>query len=430
MSSARRVFVAGGHTTPFLGKGNPNFIWKKHPDFGKRDNPSLRDMLTTAVNGAIASVTSSTGLSLSAKQIDRSYVGNFAGELFNQQGHLGCALAGVSSDFLYKPSMRIEGACASGGLAIAAACDALQNPNNDTNIVLVIGVEQQTTASARDGGLYLARAADFHRQSGIDDFTFPCLLAKRTKAYADTYKDFNIDDLCPIVAKAYANGNKNPNAHMHAVKVSLEKAKVGEKNPHFLSNEEYVNYLRLTDCSQVSDGASALILMNEEGLSQCGNLDQSSTAEILTCQYGCGNLYEDANDLSTMDTTKAVVSRVYEQTNLSIKDVNVAEVHDCFSIAELLMYEAMGLADPGKGALVAKEGRTEINGEIPINTGGGLMSFGHPVGATGVKQVHEIYRQMKGQCGDYQMNKIPEIGLTINMGGDDKTIVSCMLKNL
>ena len=204
---------------------------------------------------------SSTGVK--AEQIDRTFVGNFAGELYNQQGHLGAALAGADPSFLYKPSMRIEGACASGGLAIAAALDSLKA--GSSNLCLAVGVEQQTTASERDGGLFLARAADFHRQSSIDDFTFPCLLARRTKAYAEKYSDFSVDDLCPIVAKAYSNGNKNPRAHMQAIKVDAEKAKVGEKNPNFLSNEEYVKYLRLTDCSQVSDGGSCVLLGTEEG---------------------------------------------------------------------------------------------------------------------------------------------------------------------
>lgn len=361
-----------------------------------------------------------------ASLIDRAYVGNFAGELFNQQGHLGSALAAADSAFMYKPSMRIEGACASGGLAVAAAVDALRGGSGD--LALVAGAEQQTTVSARDGGLFLARAADFARQSSIDDFTFPCLLARRTKHYADRFKDFTVDDLCPIVEKAYANGNKNPNAHMTAVKIDASKAKVSDKNPNFLTNSEFAPYCRLTDCSQVSDGASAIVLANEEGLKKAG-IDESSCVEVLQCDWGCGNLYEDPADFTVMDTAKAVVARVYQQAGIQVSDLGVAEVHDCFSIAELLMYEAIGLAEHGKGAAVCKDGITHLDGKLPVNTGGGLLSFGHPVGATGVKQIHEIYRQMKGQCGDYQIKKRPELGLSVNMGGDDKTIVATALKN-
>ena len=171
-TSMRRVFVVGGSTTPFIGKGHPAFIWKKHPEFGVRQNPSLRELLSTCIKSALDST------SVEAAAVDRCFVGNFAGELFNQQGHLGAAVADADPALLYKPSMRIEGACASGGLALTCAIDAIRSGDN---LCLVAGVEQQTTASSREGGLYLARAADFHRQSNIDDFTFPCLLAQRTK---------------------------------------------------------------------------------------------------------------------------------------------------------------------------------------------------------------------------------------------------------
>ena len=417
--SRRRIFIAGGSTTAFLGKGNPNFIWKKHAAFGKRTNPTLREMISSTVRDVLEQS------GVAGSMVDRTYVSNFAGELYNQQGHLGAAVADADSGLMYKPSMRVEGACASGGLASLAAIDALRAGDD---LCCVVGVEQQTTASAREGGLFLARASDFPRQSGIDDFTFPCILAKRAKAYAQKFPHFHIDDLCPIVEKAYANGNKNPKAHMHAVKVDAQAARASETNPHFLSNPEYKDYLRLTDCSQVSDGASALLLASEDGLAKAG-IPMSACVEIIGAEYGCGNLYEDPADLSRMDCATAVVNRLYARTGLQVDDVHVAEVHDCFSIAELLMYEAIGLADHGKGADVCKEGLTHIDGKLAVNTGGGLMAFGHPVGATGVKQVHEVYRQMKGQCEAYQMSKVPEIGLTVNMGGDDKTIVSMALRN-
>ena len=197
--------------------------------------------------------------------------------------------------------------------------------SGSADLVLVVGAEQQTTASARDGGLYLARAADFSRQSQVDDFVFPCLLAKRAKAYASKYPDFQLDDLNAIVAKAYANGNKNPNAHMHFVKVSEEGAREGEKNPKFLSNKEYRPWLRMTDCSQVSDGASCVLLATEEGLQKAG-VSESAAAELVGVEYGCGNLYEDAADLAEMDTARAVVGRLYEKTGYGVGDVGVAEV--------------------------------------------------------------------------------------------------------
>merc|ERR1719444_278056 len=116
-----------------------------------------------------------------------------------------------------------------------------------------------------------------------------------------------------------------------------------------------------------------------------------------------------------MSTTRAVVKRLFDKTGVTINDVGVAEVHDCFSTAEVLMTEAIGLAPVGEGSKLAGEGVTTLDGKLPINTGGGLIAFGHPVGATGIKQIVEVYRQMKGQCGDYQMKTRPEVGLTVNM---------------
>jgi acetyl-CoA acyltransferase len=174
----RRAFVLGGRTTPFIGKGSPDFIWKKHPDFGTRENPTLEELLTAAVRGALEE----TGVA--AADVDKAWVGNFVGELFSNQGHLGAALVGAHPDLLYKPVMRVEGACASGGLAFASAVESIRA---GSDITLVAGVEVQTTASARVGGDYLARASHYKRQRGLDDFTFPALFARRTKHYREAW---------------------------------------------------------------------------------------------------------------------------------------------------------------------------------------------------------------------------------------------------
>jgi len=198
----------------------------------------------------------------------------------------------------------------------------------------------------------------------------------------------------------------------------------------FLSNPELSPFLRNSDCSQVSDGASALILVSENGLNKLGLISNlSNYVEILTTEYACGNLYED-DDETQLVTTKVVADRAFHNAKLSVSNMDIGEVHDCFSIAEIQMYEALGLAKYGEGTKLVKEGQTEIKGKIPINTGGGLIAFGHPVGATGVKQILEIFRQMKGQCGEYQVPKIPKFGIAANMGGSDKTAVVTIIKNL
>jgi len=357
-----------------------------------------------------------------AKLVQKAWVGNFAGELFSSQGHLGAALVGCHPDLLYKPSMRVEGACASGGLAFASALESIRA---GTDITLVAGAEVQTTVSSRQGAEFLARAADFKRQRPLDDFTFPCLFAIRTKACLEAGK-VTVDDLATLSAKAYANANLNPLAHMHAVKMSKEMAAAAsDKNPAFLNNETYKEYLKVSDCSQVSDGGAGLILVSEEGLKKLGKTE-ADAIEVLSTSVATGNLYVDSDPL-VMSTTKHAAAIAFGEAGVSASDMQVGEVHDCFTMTELLMYEALGLGD---GAKLLRDGATQLGGSIPINTGGGLVGFGHPVGATGVKQILEVYRQMKGQCGDYQMASAPTHGVCANMGGDDKTAVVTVLRNL
>lgn len=357
----------------------------------------------------------------------QAWIGNFAGELFSSQGHLGAALAGASPEFRFLPAMRVEGACASGGLAFASAVEAIQA---GTDVALVCGAEVQNTVSAREGGDYLARASHYRSQRQLDDFTFPALFAQRMKHYCKTH-NVGPKDFARVSVKAYANANKNPLAHMHAVKMDLDTASTAsDKNPNFLANEDLKPHLRTSDCSQVSDGASAMVVVSEEGLRRLGKSPRDAI-EVLAVQVAADNLYVD-RDYDKFETTHAAAQRAFQSTGLTAKDFGVFEVHDCFSIAEVLMYEALGLADHGKGTHFAADGHTHIDGKFPVNTGGGLIGFGHPVGATGVKQVLEIFRQMKGQSGAYQIpnheSKL-KLGLAANMGGSDKTAVVSLFAN-
>ena len=294
-------------------------------------------------------------------------------------------------------------------------------------MVLALGAEVQTTVRAREGADYLARAAHYESERGLDDFTFPAILARRAKAYKEAH-GLTDRDLAHFSVKAYANANRNPLAHMHAVKMTLEQAAtVSDSNPEFLSNPELKPHLRVSDCSQVTDGAAAIILATAEGLAKLGR-PVSECVEVRSYGFATNPLGQVA-DLLRLDTAAAAASEALGDAGIGPNDVDVAEVHDCFTIAELMMYEAVGWAEPGKGAELIHSGRTSLEGDLPVNTGGGLIGFGHPVGATGVKQAAEIFRQMKGLCGDYQIQREPRTGLTMNMGGDDRTVVSLVLGN-
>lgn len=418
MKLRRKVYLVGGHHSTFIGKFHPDFIWKKHPDFGKRENPTIGEHISTAVLGALEK------FDINAAEIQRGFIGNFVGELFINQGHLGALVAGVHPEFEYKPFARVEAACASGGLAMVGCIDAIQA---GYDVVLATGAEIQTTANARVGADYLARAALYSTERSIDEFTFPCLFARRAKAYKASF-GVTDEDIAHVVVKAYENAAKNPFAHMRAMSMSYEKASaVSPKNPNFLNNEAYCDHLKLSDCSQVSDGASAAILVSEEGLARLGKTP-ADAIEIVSYGQSTAPLGR-VKDLTRLDNSQNAARVAYEDAGITASDIDVAEVHDCFSITEVLLYEALGFADRGQGAALGKSGKTRLDGELPVNTGGGLMAFGHPVGATGVKQPVEIFRQMKGLCGDYQMANIPTHGITANIGGDDRTAVMMVLKN-
>ena len=419
MKPARRVFLIGGAHSGFIGKFHPDFIWKGHPDFGKRQNPTLEQHLKTAVLAALEQ----TGVPAAAVQ--KGYVGNFTGELFAKQGHLGAIVASAHPDLKYKPFARLEGACASGGLALVAGVDAV---SAGYDVVLVAGVEVQTTVNAAEGADYLARAAHYETQRACDPFTFPCLFARRAKAYRAAH-GVSEADIAHVVVKAYANANKNPHAHMHAVKMSLENAsRASDKNQAFLENAEFRDFMKISDCSQVSDGASALLLVSEEGLRKLG---KRPSAAVEIAAYGqATSPLDEVPDPLELATTRVAAQEAYRDAGIGPQDVGVAEVHDCFSVTEILMYEALGFAPKGRGTALAKDGSTSLTGRIPVNTGGGLLAFGHPVGATGVKQAIEIFKQQKGRAGDYQMAKQPQWGIAANMGGDDRTAVVTIYRNI
>jgi len=412
MKPVRSVYVVGGDHTPFLGKHHPDFIWKGHPDFGVKKNPTIEELLHRAALGALQKA------SVPPEAVQRGFVGNFTAEIFVQQGHLNSLLAAAHPAFALKPFARLEGACASGGLALLAGIDAVAA---GYDVVLVTGVEVQTTLSAKDGADALARAAHYPTERKLDPFTFPCLFARRMRAYCEKY-DMTPQRIAPVVVKAYDNASRNPYAHMRAYKMTLEQARTAsDANPHFLENPQYKEWIKVSDCSQVSDGASAAVLMSERGLSMYAKRREEAV-EIAAYGQATAPLGGE-RDFTALTTTAAAGREAYRDAGIGPGDIGVAEVHDCFSIAEIQMYEALGFAGPGKGLGLVEDGTVKLDGRLPVNTGGGLMAFGHPVGATGVKQAVEIYRQIKGLAGDYQMASVPSIGLAANMGGDDRTAV-------
>ena len=339
--------------------------------------------------------------------------------------HLGALAAAAHPDLEGRPFARIEAACASGSAAIAASIDAMQA---GWDVLLVAGVEVETNVPGREGVDYMACAAHYPKERPLSAFTFPHLFGRRAWAYKEA---FGHDETATgrVVVKAYGNARRNPLALMQAVPVTLDEASSeSAHNTAFLEDERYRERLRLLDCTNFTDGASAVVLATEAGLEKLG-ISRDRCTEILSYGYSVRALGAET-DPTRLSNVAAAAGQAYRDAGLAPGDVDVAEVHDCFSITELQMYEALGFCGLGEAPRLLAEGTVDIEGRLPVNTGGGLLGFGHPIGATGVKQVLEIWRQMKGRCGDYQVQRPLQVGITANLGGDDRTGIVMLHRNL
>lgn len=409
MKPYRRVFVVGGASTTFLGKARPEFVAHKHatPD---RRNPTLEEHLQTSVRAAFEA----TGADPAA--VDKGYVSNFLGECFVRQGHMGSMLAAVDPALEGKPFARIEAACASGSASIAACIDSMQA---GSDVTLVAGVEVETNVRGSEGVDHMALAAHWEQQRGLSEFVFPHLFGRRAKAWKEAFGG-TAEDLARIVTKAYANANRNDKALNFTSQMTLEHANTpSDRNFLFLEDPELHDHMRLTDCTAFTDGASTVILATEEGLKKLG-LTEADATEILGYGHTVRGLGKET-DGSRLVNVEAATAIAYADSGITASDVNLAEVHDCFSVTEAEHYAALGFCAEEDAPARIRDGSFEFDGAVPVNPGGGLIGAGHPIGATGVRQVLEVHRQLLGRCGDYQIANDPKIGVTSNLGGDDRT---------
>lgn len=332
--------------------------------------------------------------------LDSLYIGCMSGGLFVHQEHLGSLMA----DYLGMPGIpatRVESACASGGLAIRSAYIEVASGMSD--IVMASGVEKMTDCHGDDATAALATAAD-QEYEVFHGATFPGLYAMMAHAHMAKYGTTR-QMLTAISVKNHVNGSMNPVAQ-YPFKVKPETV----ENSVMIADP-----LRILDCSPITDGAAAVILTTEEIAKKLGK------PYIKIIGSGAATDYIQLAQRADMTTIKAATlaaDRALKMAGKTLKDVNFAEVHDCFTIAELIILESIGLYAPGKAGAAILAGETALDGKFPINTSGGLKSKGHPVGATGVAQVVEVYKQLTGQAeGGRQLKSSPKIGMTQNMGG-------------
>jgi acetyl-CoA acetyltransferase len=364
------------------------------------------------------------------KDIEAFYMGNFTSDHFENQAHLAPIVAswvGLSP----VASTRIEDACASGGVALRQGVLAIAS--GEVDVVLVGGLEKMTDLPGAKVTDALALAADslFEIPAG---FTFPGFYAAMASAYIDQYKA-DPDALLRVGIKNHENGALNEKAQFNQTIADVmagKKRKAEQKGLPIPEWEDEMAFmkdlkanpmiawpLRLFDCSPVSDGAAAVLLVSEEIAS---NYSDSPIYIVGSGQASDGALAE-RESLSSVPAAKKASRHAYEMAGIGPEDVDFAEVHDCFTIAEIMASEDLGFFPRGEGWKAAMEGRTARNGSHPINTSGGLKSKGHPVGASGVGQVVEVWKQMHGIAGERQLPGTLKYGLTHNVGGTGQTCV-------
>jgi acetyl-CoA C-acetyltransferase len=402
------VYILGGGRTDF--KRNL-----------KKEGKAIRHVIVEAGKKAMDDA------KIDPAEIQAGAVGNFNSGQFTKQLQLGAFIPEIDPKLRGIPTMHTEAACASGALSVLLGAEWIMGGLYD--VVLVVGAEQQKTMSSLDGSDVLGAAADYHNEKPeYGDFMFPKLFGRIAQIYIDKYGATEAD-LATVAWKNYAHAKLNPLAQMRDADLTLSCAsQVSDKNPSVAPP------LKVSDCSQITDGAASVVLVSGKYLEKIGR-DKQKAPRLLGFGHTTDYLALDKKDAPTFSIARKAAEKAFSMANLKPRELNGAEVHDCFSVTEVVVYEILGLAEPGKGAELARSGATALSQvrnekmrgtfafEIPVNAGGGLIGDGHPVGATGVRQVVEAYQHLTNQAGARQIENAKRF-LTFNMGGSLTTSVA------
>jgi acetyl-CoA C-acetyltransferase len=359
--------------------------------WGELWDKSLRSVFVEAALNAIDDA--------GVDRIDSMYVGCMSSGLFTGQEHIGALMA----DYLGLcpiPATRIESACASGGIAFRLGL--IEVASGMSEIILVGGVEKMTDVGGGGATFALSTAAD-QEYEGYNGVTFPGLYAMMARAHMEKHGTTR-KQLSEVAVKNHANGAKNPNAQFR-MNLTVDQVANAVK---------VADPLTILDCSPITDGAAAAIICPLE-------MAKKISKKPLVRVTGSGQATDamalhQRKDITVLAAAEVAARKAYEMAGVKPSDIDLAEVHDCFTIAEICAIEALGFVEKGKGGPASERGETAIGGRIPINTSGGLKSKGHPVGATGVAQICEITEQLRGESGERQV-KGAKRGLAQNMGG-------------
>lgn len=403
----KKIYAAAGYNTVFFGSGRKEF------DPSKPFPPFEKYLQETAAG---------TCEQLKNVGFDEGIIGSFMSGRFIKQANLPGFLPFMVPELNEKPCTAVEGACGTGGRAIAMAVRSVLSDLSDS--VFVAAFEMQNTMKAIYGADVLAGAAYYakERKDGHAYF-FPGLFAQRAGAYYEKYgRELTRKAMAKWYEQSILNARKNPKAQeFHNQALDLMALGMTPPDP-----KRFVPYLNYYDCSKVSDGASSLIIASEEGLKKCG-IGKESAIEIVALGESEADITITPPDLTALTNTEKAVHKAFEQAGICKEEVGLLELHDCFTITALQALEAIGYADKGKAANFILDGETSLEGSIPINPSGGLGGFGHPTGATGVRQLVDLLHQFTGKAAN-PVRLLNRFGMMISMGGNDKTVTSIIIK--
>ncbi|MBA7494144.1 putative acetyl-CoA acyltransferase [subsurface metagenome] len=400
--------------------------------FGMFKDKDSRDLLVEAYNEMLSSVDKG----IEPEDIDAMWMGNFSNDYWVDQGHWGPIVADLLGH-TPKPVTRTEGACASSTLAFRDAVFSVASGFYD--IVVAGGFEEMSKVTTEEATEGLALALD-QPYEGIVGFTFPGVFGAIANAYFEKYGATH-EHLMNVTIKSHNNAPFNPKAQFNVsirdiMNSRIERAKKrGEPVPTWKDEKEFLRDpranptvawpMRLYDCCPISDGASCILLVAEE----IAKSFTDNPLHVIGIGQGSGRPLHTGASLTSFEANKNAAKEAYELSGLKPEEIQFAEVHDCFSIAEIIHMEDLGFFKPGEGYKAVEEGLTRLDGSMPINTSGGLKCKGHPVGATGTAQMIEIWKQLRGEAGGRQIpNKDLRIGATHNLGGTGGTCTFCIFE--
>jgi len=372
--------------------------------FGRREGLYARELFTEAALEAFHRLENVDP----GKDIKAAYIGQMS-EAYEHQSHTAPIMANWAG-LLPAAATRVEDACASSGAALRCGIMAIMSGIYD--IVMVGGVEKMTNQPTPEVTTILASAADFPFEQW-NGMTFPGLFALMATSHMHEYGTTE-EQMAKVAVKNHKHGVLNPKAHMQR-EITLDEV---------MKSRPVCWPLKLYDCSLITDGASCLILTKPK---LAKKLTDNRVQIIGTGQAQDTFLLHERDSFTSVKAAKSAAQEAYKMSDVKPKDINVAEVHDCFTIAEIIAYEDLGFCRPGQGAKFVESGTTTLGGSLPVNTSGGLKSKGHPVGATGTAQIYELYLQLTGQA---ERRQVPDakIGLAHNLGGSGATAVVHILR--